>query len=186
MVKSKLNSNVNYSEIKILNVEDRDKEVALFEIELFDIPLLIALGEEKYTYSNENIVYFPVYLIKNERVGKQIGVYELFSDDLSQSLDEDGDVDITEIDGPLLYSFVNKDYLNDFNRNDADEADEDEVEEDEEDEVEEDEVEEDEVEEDEVEEDEDEDEVSISQSLNKMNIKGKFKSLWGKVTGKKA
>ena len=148
MVKSKLNSNVNYSEIKILNVEDRDKEVALFEIELFDIPLLIALGEEKYTYSNENIVYFPVYLIKNERVGKQIGVYELFSDDLSQSLDEDGDVDITEIDGPLLYSFVNKDYLNDFNRNDADEADEDEADE-----------------------DEDEDEVSISQSLNKMNIK---------------
>ena len=56
MVKSKLNSNVNYSEIKILNVEDRDKEVALFEIELFDIPLLIALGEEKYTYSNEKIV----------------------------------------------------------------------------------------------------------------------------------
>merc|ERR1711865_829310 len=126
MVKSKLNSNVNYSEIKILNVEDRGKEVALFEIELFDIPLLIALGEEKYTYSNEKIVYFPVYLIKNERVGKQIGVYELFSDDLSQSLDEDGDVDITEINGPLLYSFVNKNYLNDFNRNDTEDEKEDE------------------------------------------------------------
>ena len=175
MVKSKLNSNVNYSEIKILNVEDRDKEVALFEIELFDIPLLIALGEDKYTYSDENIVYFPVYLIKNERVGKQIGVYEIYSDDLSQSLDEEGDVDITEIDGPLLYSFVNKDYLNDFNRNDAaDETEEDEAEEDEaeEDEAEEDEAEdEDEVEEDEVDEDEIEEAVSISQSLNKMNIK---------------
>lgn len=173
MVKSKLNSNVNYSEIKILNVEDRDKEVALFEIELFDIPLLIALGEEKYTYSNEKIVYFPVYLIKNERVGKQIGIYEIYSDDLSQSLDEDGDVDITEIDGPLLYSFVNKDYLNDFNRDETEAVDEDEVEDEDEDEDDEKEDEDD----DEVEDDEEEDEdkgnevISISQSLNKMNIK---------------
>ena len=166
MVKSKLNSNVNYSEIKILNVEDRDKEVALFEIELFDIPLLIALGEEKYTYSSENLVYFPVYLIKNERVGKQIGVYELFSENLSQSLDEDGDVDITEIDGPLLYSFVNKDYLNNFSR-DEEEADEEEADEEEADEEEADEEEEDADEE----EDKKMDENSISQSLNKMNIK---------------
>ena len=45
MVKSKLNSNVNYAEIKILNSSDRDKEVALFEIDLFDIPLIIALGD---------------------------------------------------------------------------------------------------------------------------------------------
>ena len=111
MVKSKLNSNVNYSEIKILNEEDRHKEVALFEIELFDIPLLIALGEEKYKFASENILYFPVYIIKNGMVGKQIGVYEIFKDDLSKSLDEDGDVDITELDGPLLYSFVNKEPL---------------------------------------------------------------------------
>ncbi len=121
MVKSKLNSNVNYTEIKILNEEDRDKEVALFEIELFDIPLLIALGEEKYKFVSENLVYFPVYIIKNGKVGKQIGVYEIFKDDLSKSLDEDGDVDITELDGPLLYSFVNKEYLNVFNRMNNDE-----------------------------------------------------------------
>ena len=167
MVKSKLNSNVNYSEIKILNVEDRDKEVALFEIELFDIPLLIALGEEKYTYSSENLVYFPVYLIKNERVGKQIGVYELFSENLSQSLDEDGDVDITEIDGPLLYSFVNKDYLNNFSRDEEEE----EADEEEGDEEEADEEEEEDDEEEADEEDKKVDENSISQSLNKMNIK---------------
>ena len=163
MVKSKLNSNVNYSEIKILNVEDRDKEVALFEIELFDIPLLIALGEEKYTYSNDNIVYFPVYLIKNERVGKQIGVYEIFSEDLSQSLDEDGDVDITEIDGPLLYSFVSKEYLNDFNRNDTD-GEDDEVED----------ANTDVPEDGDTEDGDTEDGVdndSISQSLNKLNIR---------------
>ena len=121
MVKSKLNSNVNYTEIKILNSEDRDKEVALFEIELFDIPLLIALGEEKYNFVSENLVYFPVYIIKNEKVGKQIGIYELFKDDLTKSLDEDGDVDISKLDGPLLYSFVNKEYLSGFNRMNDDE-----------------------------------------------------------------
>ena len=59
-------------------------------------------------------------------VGKQIGVYEIFKDDLSKSLDEDGDVDITELDGPLLYSFVNKEYLEVFStmNNDEDYGDE--------------------------------------------------------------
>ena len=116
MVKSKLNSNVNYTEIKILNNSDRDKEVALFEIDLFDIPIIIALGDEKYDHIDDDLIYFPVYLIKNEQVGKQIGVYEILKDNLTHSLDEDGDVDITNIDGPLLYSFVTKDYLSDFDR----------------------------------------------------------------------
>ena len=57
MVKSKLNSNVNYSEIKILNEEDRHKEVALFEIELFDIPLLIA-----WVKRNTNLLLKILYI----------------------------------------------------------------------------------------------------------------------------
>ena len=77
MVKSNLNSNVNYPEYKMLNEEDKNMESSLYEMELLNVSLLIALGNIKYSYENDNIVYYPIYVIKDNNVGSQIGVYEI-------------------------------------------------------------------------------------------------------------
>ena len=114
MVKSNLKSNINYPEIKKLNEEDRNLEVSLYEIELLNVTLNIALGKEKYLFMNDNVIYYPVYIIEDDNVSNQIGIYELMHDKLELHLDEDGDLDITSIDGPLLYSFVDQKYLKQF------------------------------------------------------------------------
>ena len=62
MVKSNLKSNINYPEIKKLNEEDRNLEVSLYEIELLNVTLNIALGKEKYLFMNDNVIYYPVYI----------------------------------------------------------------------------------------------------------------------------
>ena len=114
MVKSNLKSNINYPEIKKLNEEDRNLEVSLYEIELLNVTLNIALGKEKYLFMNDNVIYYPVYIIEDDNVSNQIGVYELMHNKLELHLDEDGDLDITSIDGPLLYSFVDQKYLKQY------------------------------------------------------------------------
>tara|TARA_R110001592_G_scaffold63219_6_gene193521 strand:+ start:2738 stop:4675 length:1938 start_codon:yes stop_codon:yes gene_type:complete len=114
MVKSNLKSNINYPEIKTLDEDDRNIEVSLYEIDLQNVTLNIALGNIKYLFEKENIVYYPVYVIKDDNVSNQIGVYELMQDNLQLNLDDDGDLDIASIEGPLLYSFVDQSYLKRF------------------------------------------------------------------------
>ena len=114
MVKSNLKSNINYPEIKTLNEDDRNMEVSLYEIDLLNVTLNIALGNIKYLFEKENVVYYPVYVINDDNVSNQIGVYELMQDKLQLNLDDDGDLDIASIEGPLLYSFVNQSYLKRF------------------------------------------------------------------------
>ena len=52
-----------------------------------------------------------VYVIKNDRVDAQIGVYEITSTEQPAVLDEDGDVDISKLGPLLLYSYVDSKYL---------------------------------------------------------------------------
>ena len=63
-MKSKLNSiNINYSESKDMDPEDIGYDSTLYEYELFGIPIQIALGKEKYTYSRYDVIYYCIYLI---------------------------------------------------------------------------------------------------------------------------
>lgn len=162
MVKSNLNSNVNYPEYKMLNEEDKNMESSLYEMELLNVSLLIALGNIKYSYENDNIVYYPIYVIKDNNVGSQIGVYEILQDKLSLYLDAEGDLDITSLEGPLLYSFANYNYLKKyeelFETDQEDKVKDEEAQKNKDDEEEEDEEEEEEDEEEEDEEDKDEQE----------------------------
>ena len=49
MVKSKLDDNISYPEIKALEVEDQDYDADLFEAEILGIDSIIAIGQPKYT-----------------------------------------------------------------------------------------------------------------------------------------
>ena len=55
----------------------------MFQINIFTIPVIIALGEIKYKYVDQNILFVPVYLVVDETSKiYQIGLYEFDSKEL--------------------------------------------------------------------------------------------------------
>jgi predicted NAD-dependent protein-ADP-ribosyltransferase YbiA (DUF1768 family) len=111
MVSSRINNDVNYSENRSIDPEDKGLKTIMYEIELFDIPIVIVLGNAKYTFSKKGILYYPFYVVSENKVKSQLGVFETAIDQTIKLIDEDGDVDIEKLGEPLLYSFVNKRYL---------------------------------------------------------------------------
>ena len=111
MVKSILDPKLNYPEMRDLDAEDKEYEASVYETDILGVPVVIALGQAKYAFIDDNIIYFPIYLVKNQKVDTQIGVYEVLADRLPNILDEDGDPDVTLMGSPLLYSFVTKDMV---------------------------------------------------------------------------
>ena len=113
MSKSRLNEKVYYPEIKDLDEEDKNIDANLYEIQIENVDVFIAIGEAKYTFIEEGIVYYPVYIIKNDLVDKQIGVFEVLANKVPYILDDDGDVDVYELGEILLYSYVTPSVLKD-------------------------------------------------------------------------
>ena len=59
----------------------------------------------------DDVYFAPVYLILNENVQVKIGIYEFLAEDYTTLLDKDNDLDIAYLDGPLLFKFVTKEYI---------------------------------------------------------------------------
>lgn len=111
MVSSKLNDSVQYKESKSVDSEDKGYLSSLYEMKIHGEYIEFALGKQKYTYSGKNILYFPIYMVKNDKIKSQIGVYEI---DVNQSiniLDKDGDIDLDMFDEPLLFSFITPEFI---------------------------------------------------------------------------
>ena len=68
MVKSLLDDTIDYPEAKILDKADKDFEASTYEIPLFDMDVMIALGQPKYSFVEKNIIYYPIYLVKNSLI----------------------------------------------------------------------------------------------------------------------
>lgn len=113
MVNSILNPKINYPEIKKLDPDDKSFDASMYEINVLGEDIIIALGQAKYTFIDDNIIFYPIYLVKDEKFSKQIGVYEILSEQLPNIVDEDGDIELEKIDQPLLYVFVNSELLTD-------------------------------------------------------------------------
>ena len=111
MVLSKLDKETSYPEIKNVDPDDFKKEANLYEIEIKDIEIIIAVGNAKKQFEERNITYFPIYLVKTNNKVIQIGVYELFTTDLLNYMDEDGNLEVEKLDEPLIYTFVTKKML---------------------------------------------------------------------------
>jgi predicted NAD-dependent protein-ADP-ribosyltransferase YbiA (DUF1768 family) len=117
MVQSKINPEINYPEKKTLEPEDKGHSSTLYVIYINEIPVLIVLGKEKYTYSNKDVVYFPIYIVSEDKIKSQIGLYESPLVKTVSLVDEDGDIDIEKMGEPLLFSFVNEKYIQKSNTN---------------------------------------------------------------------
>ncbi len=121
MVKSKINEKIDYPDKIDLYDEDVGYASPQYEIELYDTPVFIVLGKQKYHTIDKDVIYIPIYLIdKDDIFIRQIGVFETKKNEHLKFIDEDGDIDISKFSEPLLYSTVDKKFITSiYNNNTA-------------------------------------------------------------------
>ena len=112
MVLSKIDENVSYPELKSVDAGDFKMEANLYQLEIYDTDVVIAVGNAKNTFEEQNVLYFPVYLVKSNNKVIQIGVYEIKASDYISYLDANNNIDVEKLDEPLIYKFVTKQMLN--------------------------------------------------------------------------
>jgi hypothetical protein len=111
MVLSKINDSVSYPELKSVDSGDIKKEANLYQMEIKDVDVIVALGNAKNTFEEVNIMYFPIYLVKNNNKVVQIGLYEIEASNYINYLDDFNNLDIEKLSEPLIYKFATKDFL---------------------------------------------------------------------------
>lgn len=109
MVQSQINSEINYKEKNDIHKKDDEMDALLYSYPLLGFECIICLGNINYDYADKKILYVRIYSCINEQVDEQIGIFEFSPSDNIE--DNDGDIDLTKINDPLLYSFVDKKYL---------------------------------------------------------------------------
>jgi predicted NAD-dependent protein-ADP-ribosyltransferase YbiA (DUF1768 family)/hemin uptake protein HemP len=112
MVLSKINKDVSYPELKSVDSSDIKMEANLYQLEILGSDVIIAVGNSKNTFEAENIMYFPVYLVKKNNKVIQIGVYEIKASDFISYLDDHNSLDVERMDEPLIYTFVTSEMIN--------------------------------------------------------------------------
>ena len=114
MVQSKLDKSINYQEIKYMNKDTRKYFQSLYKLNdaiTYDIRLFGELIEITFGIKNENfldkeVVYYPIYLVINDVMSYQIGIYELFLKDLQNNLDETNNLIFDNLEHALFFFYV--------------------------------------------------------------------------------
>ena len=124
MVYSLINKEINYPTKSGLNPTDENFDTALYILPInpeklenpekpttsddfiIEKEYYIAIGNPVYDYIDNNIVIYPIYLIQDDFVHRQIGLYEIVSVKQTEILDTNGDIDITRLDSPLFYDDI--------------------------------------------------------------------------------
>jgi len=111
---SRINKDIVYPSIKTIDPEDFGTKSYIYEIDILGMQIAVLLGVPKYTYTDQGVVYFPIYAVSREKVRSQIGVFELKSGQIINSF-KDGELDVSMLDEPLLYDFIDLAYLGKLN-----------------------------------------------------------------------
>lgn len=111
MVYSNLNSTIFYKESGTIDDEDIGHESTLYEMELFNKQIVICFGKIKHTFIQRNVVYLPIYLVVHYKTKQQIGLLEFDKDEALGLFDNENDVDLSKIPQPMLFGFVNEEYI---------------------------------------------------------------------------
>ena len=118
MVFSKIDTRIKYDENRMVYDEDIGFEASLYEIlpDELEYKIKVAIGKIKYTYVDKNVIFFPIYLLKDEEIVMRIGVYEVVSSKVTELLNDVNDMDLTKLTNyePLLFKFANKNTLREY------------------------------------------------------------------------
>ena len=120
-IKTKLNGkeNVWYNETTEIEPDDEKFESFQYDILFTDIdkenPIPVIFGQIKHKYESRGVLYYPVYFLNKHNIASQIGVLEV-AKEKALTIYEDGEL-IPDVSMILLYSFVNKKYLESLNQN---------------------------------------------------------------------
>lgn len=113
----KINSNLDkyiiYERKNILERNDNGTVAQVYKVEILGKIYYIALGKPNRSYSDHNLIFFPIYLIVNDKVASQLGVYEIPLETFNQNsesllyiYDSDNDLNIPKLGTPILYSDI--------------------------------------------------------------------------------
>ena len=103
MITSLINPNINYT-FKKIGKNDNGFVSSLYKTELFPgINTLLTIGKTQTNNQKYGIHYNYCYLVKEKDEVEMIGVYEYELEKGEELLDEEGDLDIQYINGPLLF-----------------------------------------------------------------------------------
>lgn len=115
MVASRLNPLVLYTEPqKPIDPADEDARLPVYELNL---PItgkhyLVALGKPKLEFTtSHNLVYYPIYLVKHNRIVRMIGVFEIEKSALIGLLDASKSLRAENLE-PILFETITEEFLN--------------------------------------------------------------------------
>ena len=111
MVISNINKEISYPELKSVDPADLKLDANLYQMEIMGIDVIVAIGNAKHTFEEHDIVYFPIYLVKQNNKVTQIGVFEVHSDEPMKMLDDNNNLDVSQFDEPIIYMFVTKEMI---------------------------------------------------------------------------
>jgi predicted NAD-dependent protein-ADP-ribosyltransferase YbiA (DUF1768 family) len=118
MVLSKLDGRIKYDESRLVYDEDIGMDASLYEIfpDTLEYKIHVAIGNIKYTYVDKDVVFFPIYLIKNNEIIMRIGVFEVLSNNIPALMNDLNEIDLTRLNNnePLLFSYANKKTLREY------------------------------------------------------------------------
>jgi predicted NAD-dependent protein-ADP-ribosyltransferase YbiA (DUF1768 family) len=106
MVKSILVNTIDYKENREIESADLDFDANLYETKFYNVTSVFALGSPNFTYIDNGLVLYPIYLVENDEIKMQIGLYEILATQQPNLTDADGDIDLNKFDKPLLYKFA--------------------------------------------------------------------------------
>ena len=105
MVVSQLNEDINYPNIKNVDKADVNVDSAVYEMSMYDVDIFIALGNVKYAFVTKDVLYVPIYMVREGKVVSQIGVFEFLNRTFASLTDGDGDIDLNKVDPPPFVFF---------------------------------------------------------------------------------
>jgi predicted NAD-dependent protein-ADP-ribosyltransferase YbiA (DUF1768 family) len=103
MVVSLIDPTIEYEEKREIEEIDKNTKAEIYETDINDKTIQFVVGKIIKKYIDKNIIYYPIYLIKNSKVDSQVGLYEK---KYKKGYDEKFNID--EFDEPLFFVVFEK------------------------------------------------------------------------------